>query len=119
VIFNQYGYTSSDTFAYGKPEQETTTYTYSPDNLKLSQSDQLGRVTTYSYDVNANPTSVTWLSGTSNSITATAEYDSLFSQLISVTDPLGNTTLVNRDTYGNPTAVVDPLAGCGKMNDAT
>jgi RHS repeat-associated protein len=109
VIFNQYGYTTSDTLAYGKPEQETTTYSYSADNLRSSQTDQLGRVTTYNYDVNANPTSVTWLSGTSNAITANAEFDSVFSKLISITDPLGNTTFINRDTYGNPISVVDPL----------
>ena len=68
VIFNQNGYVSSDTLALGKPEQETTTYTYFADNLINTTTDQLGRVTTYNYDVNANPTSTTWLTGTSNAI---------------------------------------------------
>jgi RHS repeat-associated protein len=109
VVFNQYGYPSSDTRALGKPEQETTTYTYYPDNLLNTVTDQLGRVTTYAYDVNDNPTSITWLSGTSSAVSASAVYDSMFSNPIAITDPLGNTTSINYDTYGNATSVVDPL----------
>ena len=109
VIFNQYGYPSSDTLAYGKPEQETTTFAYTPDNLIASATDQLSRVTTFGYDVEGNTTSVTQLSGTSNAITTTAEYDSIFSQPILITDPLGNKTTLSYDTYGNVTTVSDPL----------
>jgi RHS repeat-associated protein len=127
VIFNQYGYTSSDTHAYGQTEQETATYTYSPDNLIASVTDQLGRVTTYNYDVNANPTSITRLSGTSNAVTLTAEYDSLFSKPLTATDPLGNTTTYSYDTYGNLTTLTDPLGhqmtfgynGIGQVTSAT
>jgi RHS repeat-associated protein len=109
VTFNQNGYVSSDVHALGMPEQETTTYTYFADNLINTVTDQLGRVTTYNFDVDANPTSITWLSGTSNAITVSALYDSVFSNLITVTDPLGNTTSVSYDTYGNATSVIDPL----------
>ena len=109
VIFNQYGYTTSDIRALGQPEQETTTYTYFADNLINTITDQLGRVTTYAYDINANPTSITRLSGTSNPVTTTTEYDSMFSKPVTVTDPLGNTTSFSYDTYGNATAVTDPL----------
>jgi RHS repeat-associated protein len=109
VSFNQFGHETSDTRALGMPEQETTTYTYYPDNLVNTMTDQLGRVTAYSYDVNANSTSITLLSGTSNAITASALYDSMFSNPLTVTDPLGNTTSINYDTYGSPTSAIDPL----------
>ena len=109
VIFNQYGYTSSDTRALGKPEQKTTTYRYSPDNLASTVTDQLGRITTYSYDVNGNTTSVTQLAGTSNAVTTTMAYDTAFSNLLSVTDPLNNVTSWQYDINGNPISVTDPL----------
>jgi RHS repeat-associated protein len=109
VVFNQNGYTTSDTRAFGQPEQETTTYTYYPDNLFTTETDQLSRVTTYAYDVNANPTSITRLSGTSNAVTTTIAYDSTFSNPLTVTDPLNHTTSINYDTYGNATSITDPL----------
>jgi RHS repeat-associated protein len=109
VTFNQFGYPSTDTLALGKPEQETTTYTYYPDNLINTVTDQLGRATAYVYDLNDNPTSITWLSGTSNAVTATATYDGMFSNPLTISDPLGNTTSVNYDAYGSPTTVTDPL----------
>jgi RHS repeat-associated protein len=110
VIFNQNGYPTSDTLALGKPEQETTTYTYYPDNLINTVTDQLGRATAYVYDVNDNPSSITWLSGTSNAVSVSAVYDSMFSNPITVTDPLGNTTSINYDANGNATTVTDPLS---------
>jgi len=127
VIFNQYGYTTSDIRALGQPEQQTTTYTYYPDNLINTVTDQLGRVTTYAYDVNGNPTSVTRLSGTSNAVTTTTVYDGTFSKPLTVTDPLGNTTTFTYDTYGNATTVTDPLGhqttfgynGIGQVTSAT
>jgi RHS repeat-associated protein len=114
VVFNQNGFPTSDTLALGKPEQETTTYTYFADNLINTVTDQLDRITTYNFDVNANPTSITssngtQFSGTPYSITASASYDSMFSNPLTVTDPLGNTTSINYDTYGNATSVTDPL----------
>jgi RHS repeat-associated protein len=114
VVFNQNGFPTSDTLALGKPEQETTTYTYFADNLINTVTDQLDRITTYNFDVNANPTSITWssgtqFSGTPYSVTASASYDSMFSNPLTVTDPLGNTTSINYDTYGNATSVTDPL----------
>jgi RHS repeat-associated protein len=49
------------------------------------------------------------LSGTPNAVTATIQYDSAFSQPLTVTDPLGNTTSIAYDTYGNAVSVTDPL----------
>jgi RHS repeat-associated protein len=109
VVFNQNGYPSNDTLALGKPEQEKTTYTYYPDNLINTVTDQLSRVTTYNFDVEANPTSITWLTGTSGAITARASYDSVFANPLAITDPLGNTTSINYDSYGNAKSVIDPL----------
>jgi RHS repeat-associated protein len=127
VVFNQNGYTSSDTHALGKAEQETTTFAYSADNLISGVTDQLGRVTTYAFDVYANPTSVTRLSGTPNAVTVTAQYDSTFNKPLTVTDPLGHTTTYNYDTYGNLTTLTDPLGhqmtfgynGMGEVISAT
>jgi YD repeat-containing protein len=62
-----------------------------------------------SYDVNGNATSITRLSGTSNAVTTNIAYDSLLSNPITITDPLGNTTSINYDTSGNATTVIDPL----------
>jgi RHS repeat-associated protein len=109
IAFNQNGYVSTDIHALGQPEQETTTFTYYADNLVNTGTDQLGRVTSYSYDINANPTSVTQLSGTSNAVTTTMSYDSTFNNPLTITDPLNNTTSINYDIFGNATAVIDPL----------
>jgi RHS repeat-associated protein len=127
VVFNQNGYTTSDTRALGKPEQETTTYAYSADNLISSVTDQLGRVTTYSYDVTGNPISITRLNGTPNAVTATAEYDGFYGRPLTVTDPLGHTTNYTYDTFGNLTTLTDPLGhqvtfgynGAGQLTSAT
>lgn len=68
-MFNQNGFPTTDIRALGQTEQETTTYTYFADNLINTTTDQLSRVTTYNFDVNANPSSVTKLSGTSSAVT--------------------------------------------------
>ncbi len=111
VIFNQDGYPTSDTHALGQPEQETTTYTYYADNLLQTATDQLGRVASYAYDVNANPTSLTLtnLPGITGAVTTSATYDGVLSRPLTVTDPLGNTTSINYDTFGNALSVTDPL----------
>jgi RHS repeat-associated protein len=109
VVFNSNGQTTSDTRAHGLTEQQATTYTYYADNLLATATDQLGRVTSYSYDVNGNPTQITRLSGTSNAVTTTLLYDDLYSQLVSVTDPLSHTTTFAHDGFDNVTAIADPL----------
>src|ERR1700691_4935556 len=91
------------------PEQETTTYSYFPDNLLSGVTDQLGRVTNYIYDINANPTSVTQLAGTSSAVTTSMTYDSTLSDLLSITDPLNNVPSPQYDANGNAISVTDPL----------
>jgi RHS repeat-associated protein len=109
VQFGSTGYTSSITYALGRPEQQTYTYNYYADNLLQSVTDPLGRVTTYAYDANGNTTSVTRLSGTPNAVSTTMTYDSTFNQLLSITDALNNTTSFGYDTSGNLTSITDPL----------
>jgi len=110
VKFGSTGYTTSTTYALGKPEQQTYTYTYYADNLLQTVTDPLGRVTSYAYDANGNVTSVTQLSGTQNPVTTTMIYDSTFNQLQSVTDPLSHTSNFTVDTHGNVAAIADPLS---------
>jgi len=109
VVFNSYGYATSDTRALGKPEQQTTTLTYYDDNLTKSVTDQLGRVTSLDYDVNANPTTMTRLSGTPNAVTTTLTYDGTYARPMTITDPLGHRSVLTYDTVGNLTTLTDPL----------
>lgn len=109
--FNADGYVTSDTFAVGKPEQQTVTYTRQPGSgLLQSATDGLGRTMSYTYDSMGNITSLTRLAGTQNAVTTSFAYEATFNQLTAVTDPLGHTKSFTRDNYGNAIAVVDPLA---------
>jgi RHS repeat-associated protein len=110
VSMGVYGLIGSDVYAMGQPEEQTISYVYYPDNLLKSVTDGLGRVTAYNYDANANITSVTALSGTSNAVATSFTFDPTFSQVTSVTDPLSHTTSFGYDTNGNLTSIVDPLS---------
>jgi len=107
--FGTTGQLSSDTYALGKPEQRTYTYAYYADNLIQSITDQLGRVTNFSYDANGNTIQEIQLFGTSNAVANSFGYDTTFSQLTSAADPLGHTTSFTLDVHGNTTVVSDPL----------
>jgi RHS repeat-associated protein len=111
VNFNSAGYTTSDTRALGKPEEQTFTYTYSADNLLQTVTDPLGRVTTFTYDPYGNTTSVQRLSGTSGPVATSALYDAggAFSQVTSATDEVGHTTTFGYDTKGSLVTITDPL----------
>src|SRR5437773_5631281 len=66
VAFNSDGFVTSDTFAVGKPEQQSITYNRQlGSGLLQSVTDALGRTTSYSYDGMGNVTSVTRLTGAS------------------------------------------------------
>jgi len=109
VVFNSYGYATSDTRALGKPEQQTTAFAYYDDNLPKSVTDQLARVTSLDYDVNANPTTVTRLSGTPNAVITTLAFDGTYARPMTITDPMGHTVAMTYDTVGNLTTLTDPL----------
>ncbi len=116
AVFNSDGFMTSDTFAVGRPEQQTITYNRQPGSgLVQSVTDALGRQTTFSYDNVGNTTSVTRLAGTQNAVTTQLAYESTFNQLTAVTDPLGHTTSFTHDGNGNLIAVTDPLGNTTSM----
>jgi YD repeat-containing protein len=109
VSLSTSGYVVADTRAAGRPEQQQDTYSRDPaTNLITSVVDTLNRTTAYTYDSLANITSVTRLAGSSNPATTSYSYG-VFSQLASVTDPVGHTWTLTLDGNGNVTGVTDPL----------
>jgi RHS repeat-associated protein len=108
--FNSSGFLTKDVLAQGQPEQQTTTFTRDPGtNLVQSETDPLGRTTTYIYDTLGNTKSVTQLAGTSQPVTTSYSYDPLFNQVTSVIDPLSHSWSLGLDGHGNATSVTDPL----------
>jgi RHS repeat-associated protein len=110
IQFHASGLPATIIQAVGKPEQRTTTFVRNAStNLVESQTDPLGRQTTYQYDAKGNVTQVTYLAGTPNATTWTYTYEPKFSRVTSVTDPLNHVTTYNYDLFGNLTSVVDAL----------
>jgi RHS repeat-associated protein len=110
VTFNSSGYTLTDTYAQGNPEQQTITYQRdATSNLVTSVTDPLNRQTAYTYDSMGNVTSITRLAGTPNAVTTSMTYEPTFNQLASVTDPLNHTTNFGYDSTGNLISVLDAL----------
>jgi RHS repeat-associated protein len=110
LTFNGDGYTLSDTWAQGAPEQQTTSYVrQTGTNFLQSKTDALSRQTAYTYDTKGNVTTVTRLAGTPQAVTTTLTYEPTFSQVASVTDPLNHTTSFTYDTAGHLTTITDPL----------
>jgi RHS repeat-associated protein len=110
VTFNTGGAILTDTYALGKPEQQTITYSrQAGTNHILSETDALGRRTDFTYDDQGNTLSITRLAGTSGAVTTSYTYDTTFSQLTSITDPLNHTVTFGLDALGNITSVTDPL----------
>ncbi len=101
VNFNSDGFETSETRAYGKPEQQTMSYTRQPvSGLLLSTTDALNRTTAYAYDVMGNVTSVTALAGTPEAESESFSYNG-FGDVASVTDPLGRVSTFSYDSNGN------------------
>jgi YD repeat-containing protein len=108
--FNSSGYTLTDTFALGRPEQQVYTYTRQAcTNLITNVLDPLGRNTATAYDSQGNVTSFTRLAGTADAVMATLTYESTFNQLATVTDPLNHTVSFGYDSLGNLTSITDAL----------
>ncbi len=117
LVFNTRGYVTSETFAVGKPEQQTTTYELDPaTNLKTATTDALGRRTAFTYDARGNATSVTRLAGTPDAVTMTFTYDPTYNQLTSITDPLGHVLELRYDSLGQLTEVEDPLDNVARFS---
>lgn len=121
VQFNADGCMNSDTLGLGTPQQQTITYECQPvSGLLLSNTDALGRKTSYSYDALGETTSVTRLAGTGSAVTTYFSYPPLqsgnyvltspsFGKPIAVTDPVGDTTSFTYDSSGNLLNITDPL----------
>jgi RHS repeat-associated protein len=73
----------------------------------LSATDELGRVTTYTYDSNDNLTSIVQPAVGGSNPTTTYTYNS-FGEVLTMTDPLGNVTTNTYDSHGNLTSVTSP-----------
>jgi YD repeat-containing protein len=91
------GYLTSETFALGKPEQQTFTYNLgtpasNPGSFVQNVTDPLGRTTAYTYDALGNVTSTTQLSGTTTPATTIYTYEPIYNRPASITDPLNHTT---------------------------
>ena len=128
VAFNSSGYATNVTWASGKPEAQTFTYSRaSGTNLLLSSTDALSRTTSYTYDSMGNLLSATALSGTPQAVTATYTYEPVFSRMTSVTDGLGHAVTYRYDSSGNAIEVDDALGhathftynGAGQMTATT
>ena len=110
VTFNASGYTLSDTFAVGSPEQQTYTYErQSGTNFLLSVTDPLSRRAAYAYDSMGNVTSATWLDGTPQAVTTSYTYEPTFNHPASITDPLNHTTSFAYNSKGDMVSITDPL----------
>jgi RHS repeat-associated protein len=73
----------------------------------LTSTDELGHVTSYTYDSNQNPLTVSVQSGPGTYATTTYTYNS-FGEPLTITDPLGNTTTNTYDAHGNLVSVIAP-----------
>lgn len=108
--FNSNGYTLTDAFGLGRPEQQTYTYVrQGGTNLVANVLDSLGRNTSFAYDAQGNVASITKLVGTGDAATSSATYEPTLNQLATVTDPLNHTTTYTYDSAGNVTTITDPL----------
>src|SRR5208282_37975 len=88
--FDTNGFVTADSYAVGQSYEETTTYTRD-NNTELinSKTDPLERETKYIYDSLGNLLSVTPLFGTQQAVTTSYTYTPAFSEIASITDPLG------------------------------
>ena len=92
--------------------------TYDPTGNILTHTDELGRVTTYTYDVNGNMLSVSVPLGGGTFATTSYTYNS-FGEVLTTTDPLGNVTTNAYDTHGNLLSVTSPKPNAGTASSVT
>lgn len=86
----------------------TESYEYEPlFNNVVKETDKLGHVTLYSYDLKGNLTSYTEVTRQEN-FTTTFGYSDQGEKTHTI-DPLGRTTRFDYDAQGNMTALIDPL----------
>lgn len=116
ITFNASGYPIGATWAVGKPEAQTFSYSRGAGtNLLLSSTDALSRTTSYTYDPVGNLASVTALSGTAQAVTTTFTYEPVFNRLSTYTDGLGHTSIYRYDSSGNRIEIDDPLGNATRF----
>jgi RHS repeat-associated protein len=104
------GIVVKETTALGTPEETFVQYTTnSSTKLTNSTTDDLGRVTAYTYDSHGNVTSESLLDGTADEVTNSYSYEPRFNQLKTVTDPLNHTTTLSYFPNGLLERVTDHL----------
>lgn len=110
VTYHPLGYKAAETYAFGTPLAQTTTYERSASNGMLTAIvDPLGRRTEYQRDVLGNISQRTGLAGTANAYTEQFTYSNPYNRLIRYTDPRGKVTTNTYDNRGLLTQVTDPL----------
>jgi len=107
MVFSSAGYVTSITEALGLPEQQVTTYEYTPANLLLSVTDPLGRKSAYEYDARGNMSRKTLLAGTPNAVSTEATYTADYSNVQTFKDLTGRVTTRSYDNAGNLVQVAD------------
>ncbi len=85
----------------------TISNSYDNNGNELASTDELGLVTTYTYDSNNDVTSVTQPTVSAGTPTTTYTYNS-FGEVLTSTDPLGNVTTNTYDARGNLLSVATP-----------
>jgi RHS repeat-associated protein len=93
-----------------QPDGTTLSYTYDWRGNPLTETDQAGHVTRYSYDLAGELIGVTKADGTANAATMTNRYD-LAARKISTTDPNNHTTQLQYDNADHARFVIDPATG--------
>jgi RHS repeat-associated protein len=83
-----------------------------------SYTDELGHVTTYTYDANGNMTSISKQLDSNNTVTTSYTYNS-FGEVLTMTDPLGNVTTNAYDANGNLLTVTTPVPQSGVAASVT
>ncbi len=109
VQFDTLGNVTKNTSALGLAEEQVTNYVYTSNQL-TSQTDALNRQTAFEYDTLGNLTKVTRLAGTANAVSYTATYDPVFSQPLTIKDPLNHVTTLQYDYRGNLLSSKDALS---------
>lgn len=107
MVFGSGGYVTSITQALGLPEQQVTSYEYTPTNQLLSVIDPLGRKTAYEYDAKGNVSRKTLLAGTANAVSTETTYTADYSNVQTYKDLTGRVTTRSYDGAGNLVQVAD------------
>jgi RHS repeat-associated protein len=111
VTFNADGYSLTDTFGLGTPQQQAFIHERQPGtNLVLSETDALGRKNAFAYDSLGHVTDVNRLADTASAVNTHFTYSTACScsAVSSVTDPLNHTTTFDYDAKGSLSTITDP-----------